>query len=470
MLRLGPSFGGFEKQLLGALAVANAQVALSTLRVSTGKKINSPSDNPSQFVQLDSLQREKSAVQAAVERVDGAANIGSQLQTSLDTAIKQLSDIRKLLLDDADQSLTTASRIENQQKIDAALQQISLLARKSIEGKRILDGGSNYLVTGQNAAQVKNVQVYSLGASTSLSGSVTAAATKGSLSYTGADGKVTAAASFTLSGKLGSAAVAIAANDTLSSVATKINNASYGTGVIATADGDELTFSTVDYGTKATIAINVTSGTFVTTGGIGNGTAQGTNAVATLDGLAPASIEGNRLTYTRNGTHVEIDLAAGYTGAISPLSFSDSLTLKFALGTGTEQTKLGLRGIQLEILGGNSGTLDQLASGGALSGLSTNTAQAIRVVDEASAQLTVLAGKVNGFTDITISSSAEFLNAWDENLTTSISKLNGVDDDVENKNITKYQTLAANALASLSILQQQQASMAYLVQRLAGFG
>lgn len=470
MLRLGPSFGGFEKQLLGALAAANAQVALSTLRVSTGKRINSPSDNPSQFVQLDSLQREKSAVQAAVERVDGAANIGSQLQTSLDTAIKQLSDIRKLLLDDADQSLTTASRIENQQKIDAALQQISLLARKPIEGKRILDGGSNYLVTGQNAAQVKNVQVYSLGANTTLSGSVIAAATKSSLSYSGADGKVTAAASFTLSGKLGSAAVSIAANDTLSSVATKINNASYGTGVIATADGDELTFSTVDFGTKATISINVTSGTFATTGGNGNGTAQGTNAVATLDGLAPASIEGNRLTYARNGTHVEIELTAGYTGAITPLSFSDSLTFKFALGTGTEQTKLGLRGIQLEILGGNSGTLDQLASGGSLSGLSTNTAQAIRVVDEASAQLTVLAGKVNGFTDITINSSMEFLNAWDQNLTTSISKVNGVDDDVENKNITKYQTLASNALASLAILQQQQASMAYLVQRLAGFG
>ena len=179
MLRLGPSFGGFERQLLGALAAAIAQVALASLRTSTGNKINFPRDNPSRFVHLDSLQREQSAVQAAVERVDAAANIGSQLQTNLDAVITQLSRIRALLLEDAGQSLSAAERAANQLEIDAALEQISTLAHTSIEGKNILDGGSNYLVTGQNPAQVKNVQVYSLGSTTSLSGSVTTAATKG---------------------------------------------------------------------------------------------------------------------------------------------------------------------------------------------------------------------------------------------------------------------------------------------------
>ena len=232
--------------------------------------------------------------------------------------------------------------------------------------------------------------------------------------------------------------------------------------------GDVLTFSTVDYGTSATLAVNVTSGTFTVAGGNGDGTAQGTNAVATLGGFTPSSVDGNRLTYARNGTHVELELAAGYTGAINTLTFSDSPTLKFALGTGTDQVKLGIRGILIETLGGNSGMLSSLASGGSLSGLSTNTAQAIRVVDEAASQLTVIAGQVNGFADTTIESAAGLLSAWDENLTTGISVLNGVDDDAENLNITRNQILAANAVASMSILQQQKASVVYLVQRLAG--
>ena len=468
MLRLGPIAGGFEKQLLGALAAANAQVALSVLRVSTGKKFNFPRDNPSQFLHLDSLQREQSAVQAAVERVNAAANIGSQLQTNLAAVIGQLADVRALLLEDADQSLSTAERAANQLEIDAALAQISTLAHTSIEGQNVLDGGSNYRVTGQIPTQIKSAQVYSLGSTTSLSGTVTTAATKGSLTHTGAAGLVTSTATFALSGKLGTATVSVTALESLSSVATKINNASYGTGLTAAVVGNVLTISTVDYGTSATLAVNVSSGTFAVAGGNGDGTAQGTNALATLDGLAPSSVDGNRVAYARGGTHLEIELAAGYTGAVNTLTLSDSPTLKFALGTGTQQTRLGVRGVLIETLGGNSGALSQLASGGSLSGLSTNTAQAIRVVDEAAAQLTVLAGQVDGFADITVDSTAEFLSAWDQNLTTGISRVNGVDEDAENLNITRNQNLAANALASLAILQQQQASVVYLIQKLAG--
>jgi len=468
MLRLGPTIGGFEHQLLGALAKANAQIALSSLRVSTGKRINFPSDDPSGFVHLDALQREQSAVQAAVTRVNAAANIGAQLQANLDAVISRLAEVRTLLLEDADQSLTTAERAANQLEIDAALEEISELAHTSIEGQNILDGGSNYLVTGQVPTQISRAQVYSLKGTTSLSGTVTTAATRGTLTHTGVLGKVVNAATFTVTGELGNSTISVTALEDLSSVATKVNNASYETGVTASVAGNALTFSTVDYGTRATLAVNVTSGTFAVTGGNGDGTAQGTDAAVTLNGLTPASVDGNHVTYARNGTHVELDLAAGYTGAISTLTFSDSPTLKFALGTGTEQSTLGLRGVLLETLGGNSGTLDQLASGGSLAGLSTNTAQALRVVDEAAGQLTVLAGQVNGFADTTVDSSAALLSAWDDNLTTGITRLNGVDDDAENENILYHDNLASNAIASLAILQQQQVAVVQLLQKIAG--
>ena len=66
MLRLGSSFGGFEKQLLGELAAANAEVALSTLRVSTGKKINARAS-------LSILQQQQASVVYLVQRLAGLA-------------------------------------------------------------------------------------------------------------------------------------------------------------------------------------------------------------------------------------------------------------------------------------------------------------------------------------------------------------------------------------------------------------
>ena len=463
MLRLGPIASGFEKRLLGALATANAQIALSALRVSTGKKYNFPKDGPSQFLQIAALEREQSAVQAAAQRVDAAANIGSQLQTNLDSVIAQLDNIRGLLAEDVNQSLTAAQRAENQLEIDAALQQITTLAHTPIGGKNILDGGSNYLVTGQSPSTVQRAQVYSLNGETTISGSVTTAATRGTLTYTGAAGLVTATATFTLTGKLGGATISVSLGETLSSAATKINNASYATGVTASVSGSTLTFTTVDYGTQSTAAVNVTSGTFNVAG-----TGRGTNAVVTLNGTVMPNVDGNHIVYARNGTHVQLDLKAAYTGAISALTFSDSPTLKFSLGTGTEQTVLGLRGVLLETLGGNSGTLDQLASGSTLDGLGTVTAQAIRVVDEALGQLTILSGQVNGFADSTIDASAELLSDWDGNLTTTLTGINGVDDDEEDLAISRSQNLAANALASLSILQDQQTAVVALIQRMAG--
>jgi len=82
--------------------------------------------------------------------------------------------------------------------------------------------------------------------------------------------------------------------------------------------------------------------------------------------------------------------------------------------------------------------------------------------------LVMVAAQVNGFADITLDSSAGLLSAWDQKLTTGISRLNGVNNDAEILNITRNHNLAVNAVASMSILQQQEASVVELLQRLAG--
>ena len=55
MGRIGSALTGIERRLLNSLALANAQVTLSSFRMATGHKINSPKDDPSAFVALNAI-------------------------------------------------------------------------------------------------------------------------------------------------------------------------------------------------------------------------------------------------------------------------------------------------------------------------------------------------------------------------------------------------------------------------------
>ena len=55
-------------------------------------------------------------------------------------------------------------------------------------------------------------------------------------------------------------------------------------------------------------------------------------------------------------------------------------------------------------------------SGGSLSGLGGNTSQALRVVDEALGQLTLIEGSVDAFADVTVASAASLLDGLEEQM------------------------------------------------------
>ena len=105
-----------------------------------------------------------------------------------------------------------------------------------------------------------------------------------------------------------------------------------------------------------------------------------------------------------------------------------------------------------------------MLSGGSLSGLGSNTSQAIRVVDEALAQLSLADGRVAAFADVAVDSASSFLDGLTESLEETLQKMNGVNEDEESLMLAKNQSLGANTLAAISILQRQQASVLTLVQ------
>ena len=473
MGRIGATLSGIERTLLNRLDEANAAATLNTLRLAAGKKILSPRDNPSTFVALSGLQRQMNLVTAATANVTAAGSIVGQTQSALDQVRTQLDIVRTELLKDEDGSLTAQERAEAQAKIDAAVAEIDSLAATQIGGRRVLDGSADFSVSGRDNSQVREVRTYGLGgaASQTISGRVHTAATQATLVYTGASGQTTAAATFTLSGDLGSASISVANGEDLDDVAATINDQSHNTGVIATVDGDELTLTTVNYGTQVEMEVEVTGGTFAVAGGNGDGTADGTDATASINGhwiSGAGSVDGSRFTVNSNGFHFQVEFAAGFTGEIDEITVSgDALT--FALATdSTRQSTLAVPGVQADRLGGLSGTVAQLVSGGSVSGLASNTSQAIRIVDEALGELTRIEGAVDGFYNASITSSSDLLTELQEDLEDAIPETDGFNADEENLLLDKNEILAANAVAGLSVITSQRMAIVNLLQHIAG--
>lgn len=470
MGRISSSISGIELKLLNNLAAANAAVMLSKLRESSGHQITRPADNPSAFVTLSSYQSQLSNVRSTMSNVTAASSLVTQTQSALEQLASQLDTIRTELLKDENHTLTPDQRAEAQAKIDNAITSINNLASTTVDNRHTLDGSADYTYTGLNHFQVAALNVYNTGgAAQTIYGDVTSTATKGQLSYEGTfDDKIVTTATFTLTGNRGSAEFTVTAGQTLSDVAALINNDSHKTGVTASVDttAHTLDFATVDYGRNATVAVTTSDGTFL------NGSSAGTNASAVINDQIIDStannVDGNRFSVNSNGFRFSIEFQPGATGAINAIGVSGSALTFALLPDLTRRSTLAISGVQAARLGGNSGTLDQLQTGGTLAGLGNNTAQALRVVDEAIGDITRVKGNVDGFYNAAISSASSLLGKLQTDLEKSITSIDGVNDAKEADIQAYYQGLASNSIAGLAILNQQRTAIVDMLQQIAG--
>lgn len=199
-------------------------------------------------------------------------------------------------------------------------------------------------VSGVNAGQLTDFQVqqFTEGASQTLSGNVTQTAGKAELTFSGNFlSLVGTSATFTLSGSQGSRQFSVTGFQSLSNLASQVNSHTGNTGVTATVQGNQVNFRSVGVGSAATVGVQVTSGTFNVTGGNGNGTANGTNARAVINGQTITG-EGNQFQFSDALGTYSFTTASGFVGAISPVSIQ-SLAGSFAVSGGNgDGTAAGL--------------------------------------------------------------------------------------------------------------------------------
>jgi len=319
MGRIGATLSGVERMLLNNLADANAAAVTNTLRLATGKRVNSPADDISAFIGLSQFQTQLTRVTATMKSVTAAGSMITQTQSTLGLIRTQLNTIRTELLTDEGQTLTTEQRTAAQANIDTAITQINSLATTAIDGRRILDGSGGFKTSGRNYSQVTDLVVHSTGGP-----GQTVAGEYAELTYTGNSRYVAAAATVKFTGNIGSTIIAVTTSDTLEDVARTVNDRSNTTGVVASVDDNTLTLSSAAMGANQAIAVEVQAGTFNVTGGNGDNTADGVNAVYG----STAAISGS------------VDQAAGraqlvYTGTTAQISAGDggNLTIAGALGS-----------------------------------------------------------------------------------------------------------------------------------------
>jgi flagellin-like hook-associated protein FlgL len=485
MGRIGASLSGIERALLNRLAESTTAATLNALHIATGKRINAPSDNPTTFVKLASYQSRLSNVTATMANVTKASGTVSQTQATLDAMRTQLETIRTELVKDEGRSLTTAQRAAAQASIDQALADFAELVHTDIDGKRLLDGSADFVVSGRKTSQVSGLTVYSTntlgssGVTRTISGEVLQAATQAQLTYTGSGTHPVADATVNITGNRGSASVTVETTDTIDQVAEKFNNESHKTGITASVStvgpNKVIAFSTVDYGTDATMAITAATGAFAVSGGNGDGTDAGTNAIATINGHLHSdtttnggTVQGNSFDIGENGFHFEIEFAPGFTGDFDAMTVEGG-GVSFALSTDLDyRSTLAIPGMQPALVGGLSGNLSQIGTGGDYAGLDGNTSRALRIVDEALARLTVVEGSVDGFQNAQVSSASGLLADLEEDLQDTIVATDGYNEKEEVLLLARNQELMSNAVSGLAILDQQRLSIVSLIKHIAG--
>jgi len=317
MGRIGATLSGVERTLLNRLADANAAIALGNLRMVTGKKINSPADNPTAFVELALMRSRLKTVTSTLSNVTAASSLVSKTQLALDQIRANLDIIRTKAVEDENQTLTANQRAANQAAIDAAIVEINQLAGSDINGRRVLDGSANFRFSGLNPNQVADLRVYSTGGPQPV-----VAAEPAELSYTGSGGKIAANATVTFTGSSGSTTLSLTTSDTLTGVAQRINDQTATTGVVATVDGNQLALSSRVYGATGKVAVSVGAGSFAVSGGNGAGTDFGVNAVM---GTGPA-VSGRVLTAATRAT-------LSYDAGGATIAANATITLSGKLGS-----------------------------------------------------------------------------------------------------------------------------------------
>ncbi|MCL2349395.1 MAG: flagellin [Planctomycetaceae bacterium] len=221
---------------------------------------------------------------------------------------------------------------------------------------------------------------------------------------------------------------------------------------------NQMILESVDVGSKQFVQIDVISGTFNTVDSVTGQTqsrSYGTDTVATANGQKMQS-DGRNISLST--TNLSFSATVGENA-----QSGDSYTFDIVSGgaviqlgpdvISAQQYRFGIPSVATTDLGGISGRMSDLRSGGAAD-LSTNTSLADRIVQEAITAVASTRGRLGAIQKSTFDTNIVTLENSIEQLTAARSDIVDADFATESSNLTRYQILVQSGTKVLGIANQ----------------
>jgi len=382
--------------------------------------------------------------ESSTEVINVTAAAGSAGNVAITTTISDLSGQGVIASYDA---TTSGVSLQIDSSINVSLSDIT----DALEG--VLDGDGNALFTD---AAVTSAGTASYDATLTTAQTAPEAATLTG----GADNGITQDLVIELSGSNGAEVLSFESGTSIAQLVAGINLVSDATGVEAreseTTPGTLELVSTA-YGSESIVDVNVisegTGGVFTSELGQGSRSV-GVDVIASVNGVS-ATGDGNSLSINTATLDLSISVEADFTGNIGfDITGGGAL---FQLGpdvVSNQQARLGIGSVNTAQLGGTSGALFQLGTGGSaeLSGNDLDVAAAI--VEEAIDQVTSLRGRLGAFQRTTLETNQQALNDTLVNLTAAESSIRDADFAAESAQLTRSQILVQSGTTVLGIANQ----------------
>jgi len=337
-----------------------------------------------------------------------------------------------------------------------------MTAKTEFAGRQILNGGSGFRATGVDTSTILDVDVVDkqTGDAVTVAIEVTSTATQATNSYT--DGSVSGDTTLIVTGPDGTTTISLSNGDNTQTITDAFNAVTYLTGVTATRiSGSDIDFTTADYGSAASVTIEVTTGD---TNLDSSGTITGTDATATINGQ---SVTGDGSTFNFNSSNlslvVEVDPTA--SGTLNSFTVSGE-GLNFVIGSSpTNTARIGLPNLTTSSLGGVTGKLSSIISGGANSLTGGNSTEALRIVDDAIGDATRSQAIIGGFQKFTLDSAENVLSSKMENLSSALSAIQDTDIALESALLANNRLRQESTLQVMAIINLQNQSVLNLLAK-----
>lgn len=451
------------------------KLSLRLERLSTGLRINRGADDPAGLIASERLRAEITGIKQALNNSQRTISVVSVAEGALNEVSTLLLEIRSLVTGTTNEAAISPDEVAaNQLQIDALIESINRIANTTqFAGKKLLDGGTGYTLSGQNLAQIDDVRVFAARlpdvGSVAVTVRVADSAEKARLAFNrGSAAGLASAVTIELTGTLGTETLSFAQGTALSAVVAGINSFTSLTGVTAVKSAQSaIILNSQKFGDEHFVSVKSIAGNFIVAPGASTKDL-GVDALVLINGQT-AKADGLDATLRTTAIDIELTLDPAFaqqtTAASTFVITGGGARFQISPDTaGAGQVNIGIPSVGTNSLGNSvDGFLSSLKTGGTNEVAAGNFTNAETIIDEAINQVATLRGRLGSFQKYIVETNINSMNVAFQNVSASESLLRDADMAEEVSKLTLAQILVQSNMQVLSIANQVPANVLQLI-------